>query len=156
MHVLGGRLSLFGALLWGMAGLAMLVADASHAAGGKGEIPGGLRLVMIETASCGYCLRWHREVGPAYPMSSVGRQAPLVRRDISDPVVASFGKVIYTPTFILVRDGREVDRLVGYPGAEGFWEEIGVMLARIEPRPEHFERFTSSSGCVSTPRRSTC
>jgi hypothetical protein len=155
MDVLGGKLSLLRVVFWGMAGLAMLVAVPGRAADGRGEIPGGLRLLMIESASCGYCRRWHREVGPAYPMSSAGRQAPLVRRDITDPVVASFGKVIYTPTFILVRDGREVDRLVGYPGAEGFWEEIGVMLARIEPRPEHLERFTSSSGCVSTPRRSS-
>lgn len=102
-------------------------------AAGSGPIPGGVRLLMIETASCIYCIRWHKEIGPAYPLSPEGIRAPLVRRDISDPALGSFRKVVYTPTFILVRDGVEIDRLTGYPGPEYFWTEVDALLSRLEP-----------------------
>lgn len=100
---------------------------------GSGPIPGGVRLVMVETPSCVYCVRWHKEVGPAYPLSAEGLRAPLVRRDISDPALSAFRKVVYTPTFLLVRDGVEVGRLTGYPGPDYFWSEIDDLLGRLEP-----------------------
>ena len=80
--------------------------------------------------------RWHKEVGPAYPGSDEGRRAPLDRRERNDPALAGLAPVIYTPTFILVRDGREVDRLVGYPGAMYFWTELDTMLKKLRPAAE--------------------
>ena len=101
-------------------------------------IAAGTWLVMVETPDCGWCKRWHAEIGPAYAKSNEGRRAPLDRRDRRDPVIAGFAGVVYTPTFILVRDGREIDRLVGYPGAMYFWSELDAMLDKLpagEPRP---------------------
>lgn len=113
--------------------LAFVASAFQIATARSGPIAGGLRLLMVETASCIYCVRWHKEVGPRYAESEIGQRVPLVRRNLGDASLDGLKKVVYTPTFILLRDGQEVDRLVGYPGAEYFWVEIGEMLARLEP-----------------------
>lgn len=137
----GSRRFEVGLLWWLVAVPAVLLASrlalgVGLAVAGTGPIPGGVRLVMVETASCIYCIRWHREVGPAYPLSEQGLRAPLVRRDLGDPGLSPMRKVVYTPTFILVRDGVEIDRLTGYPGPDYFWTEVDAMLARLEPVAE--------------------
>jgi len=38
--------------------------------------------------------------------------------------------VHFTPTFILVDDGREVGRIEGYPGEDFFWGLLGMMFER--------------------------
>lgn len=124
------------ALLTVLAGAALSqVVLSGPARAASGPLPGGLRLVMVETQSCVYCIRWHKEVGPSYPLSDAGRRAPLVRRELGDASLGGLKKVVYTPTFILVLDGEEIDRLVGYPGAEYFYSELADMLAKVEQRP---------------------
>lgn len=90
----------------------------------------GLALLMIEEAGCGYCRRWHAEVGRGYPLSSEGKLAPLVTRDRFDGELRRFGRVVYTPTFILLRDGEEAGRILGYPGADFFWSLLGELLQK--------------------------
>lgn len=94
-----------------------------------------VELIMVADPGCPYCARWEEEVGIAYAASEEGRFAPLVRRRRDDPEVKRFGKIIYSPTFILVRDGVEVGRIVGYPGPDFFWGLLGRLLeqAGFEP-----------------------
>lgn len=91
-------------------------------------------LLIVEEPGCVYCDRFNREIAPAYPNTSEGRKAPLRRLQIADPLPAEFSKVrpaTVTPTFILVDNGQEVDRLVGYPGDEYFWFLLGEMLEKL-------------------------
>jgi hypothetical protein len=37
----------------------------------------------------------------------------------------------FTPLFVLVDKGHEVGRIRGYPGAEGFWMQIGVLFSKL-------------------------
>jgi hypothetical protein len=37
------------------------------------------------------------------------------------PAVALKSPVRFTPTFVLVQDGRELGRIEGYPGEDFFW-----------------------------------
>lgn len=90
----------------------------------------GLSLLMVEEDGCSYCRRWHAEVGPGYALSSEGKAAPLVVRDRFDPQVRGYGRVIYTPTFILLENGEERGRILGYPGADFFWTMIGDLIER--------------------------
>jgi hypothetical protein len=91
----------------------------------------GVRLLMVEQAGCVYCLRWDREVGVAYPKSPQGRFAPLVRRPIGhEDLRRLVPPAVYTPTFVVLDGAREIGRIVGYPGADFFWEELDVILAR--------------------------
>lgn len=90
---------------------------------------------MIEEDGCAYCRRWHAEVGPGYPLSSEGKAAPLVVRDRFDPQIRAFGRVVYTPTFILIENGEERGRILGYPGADFFWTMIGDLIERARRAP---------------------
>nr|PZN76044.1 MAG: hypothetical protein DIU57_17750 [Pseudomonadota bacterium] len=87
-----------------------------------------VKLILVADPGCPYCARWEEEVGKAYAASEEGRFAPLERRERDDPEVKKFGNIIYSPTFILVRDGVEVGRIVGYPGPDFFWGLLGKLL----------------------------
>lgn len=90
-----------------------------------------LRLVMVEQPGCTYCLRWHEEIGPIYGKTPEGAAAPLerVRLHAPTPEGVSFDSPpVFTPTFVLVRDGAEVARIEGYPGEDFFWGLLGQML----------------------------
>lgn len=87
-------------------------------------------LVMIEDPGCPYCARWRAEVGPGYTRSEEGRFAPLVRRMRGDPDISFIGRVIYSPTFVLLVRGREVGRILGYPGADLFWMQVAGLYAQ--------------------------
>ncbi|WP_425039971.1 hypothetical protein [Primorskyibacter sp. S187A] len=92
-----------------------------------------MSLVMVEQNGCVWCERWDEEIAPIYPKTDVGAEAPLSRLDISEanaqPDVFS-GRVSFTPTFVLLRDGVEVDRLQGYPGEDFFWPVLEQMVER--------------------------
>lgn len=91
-------------------------------------------LIVVESADCPYCQRFHAEIGVAYPKTDEGKLAPLRLLDISEPLpeeLRSVKPARVTPTFILVENNREVDRLVGYPGDEHFWFLLGEMLEKL-------------------------
>jgi hypothetical protein len=90
-----------------------------------------LVLYMIEQRGCAYCKLWDREVSQAYANSEEGARAPLQRLDLRasvPPGVSFVSRPVFTPTFILVRDGQEVGRIEGYMSAHFFWEHLGQML----------------------------
>jgi hypothetical protein len=92
-----------------------------------------MRLLMVQEAGCIWCAAWDAEVAPIYPLSAEGRRAPLWRHDINAPTpdgVTLAGEVVYTPTFILLDEGRETGRIEGYPGEAFFWGMLDAMLAQ--------------------------
>jgi hypothetical protein len=99
---------------------------------------GGLELVMVEQPGCAYCAAWDAEIAPAYPKTAEGKAAPLRRIQLHDPVPGDLtleAPPTVTPTFILVEDGVERDRIVGYPGDAFFWPILGRMLAEAGVAP---------------------
>ena len=100
--------------------------------GGRGlRAADGLELVMFERLGCPYCRRWLAEIGPIYARTEEGRAAPLRRVDLAGPRPADLAGVeglIYTPTFVLVRDGRELGRITGYAGDAFFWGQLQELL----------------------------
>jgi len=93
------------------------------------------RLMMVEEDGCPWCARWNRDVGGEYALTDEGNTAPLWRYDINDPVpegVTFATKPHFTPTFILLVDGTEVNRIEGYPGEGFFWGLLGMMLADLQ------------------------
>lgn len=89
-------------------------------------------LLMAEEPGCIWCARWTEEIGPIYPKTPHGRAAPLQRYDLhrDDPGIALAGKVRFTPTFLLIKDGVELGRIEGYPGEDFFWGLLDVMFTR--------------------------
>jgi hypothetical protein len=95
-------------------------------------------LLMFELRGCPWCIKWHREIGPAYPRSSEGLRAPLRIVDIKAPLPGDLSldrPVTSSPTFVLVDEGREIGRITGYPGAEFFWGLLDELLARLDDPP---------------------
>ncbi len=96
-------------------------------------------LVMFERDGCPYCARWDAEVAPAYMKTVEGLRAPLRRYNIGlgqpkDIVLER--PVRYTPTFVLVDDGREVSRITGYVENGMFWGLLQPMIAKLgDARP---------------------
>lgn len=92
-----------------------------------------LKLMMIEQAGCAYCARWNEEVAPEYPLTDEGKAAPLVRQNLRADLpegVTLTRPPVFTPTFILLRDGVETDRIEGYPGEDFFWPMLAAMIAK--------------------------
>ena len=125
--------------LLGLVGTAMLAAvpaASSLAAIVEPAGPTGVRLFMVEDVGCPFCAKWDREIGTAYPVSAEGRFAPLVRRLRRDPDIAFLKDIVYSPTFVAVRDGVEIGRIVGYPGADFFWPMLVDILVKAGFKPE--------------------
>jgi thioredoxin-related protein len=81
-------------------------------------------LVMYRSAGCPYCAAWDRAIGPIYDKTDVGRRAPLRHVEVgsrNQPAIALKSPVRFTPTFVLVDQGRELGRIEGYPGEDFFW-----------------------------------
>lgn len=95
---------------------------------GAAESATGVRLIMIEEPGCAFCLRWRKEVEPGYVRSEEGRIAPLVHAMRDDPAVSKLPRIVYTPTFVLMQDQREIGRIVGYAGPDLFWWQIKPLL----------------------------
>lgn len=92
-------------------------------------------LLMGEQDGCSWCERWDEELSAIYPKTAEGRAAPLVRFDIHDgpPDGVTLDRpVVFTPTFVLVRDGVELGRVEGYPGEDLFWAMLGMVFERAQ------------------------
>ena len=85
-----------------------------------------------EEDGCYWCERWHSEIAAIYPKTPEGKAAPLQLTDIHAlPGDVEFERrVHFTPTFILIDDGKELARIEGYPGEDFFWGLLGMMLEK--------------------------
>ena len=94
-------------------------------------------LLMYRRAGCAWCAAWDQAIGPIYPKTEVGRQLPMRFVDLdkdAEPAVALVRPVHYTPTFVLVDDGREIGRIEGYPGEDFFWGLLDKMARGLPAR----------------------
>lgn len=92
-------------------------------------------LLMLEQPGCVWCARFDAEIAPAYPNTEEGRRAPLRRVDITREWPADLKGIAserFTPTFVLVEDGREIGRIRGYPGDEFFWYLLDELIAKLD------------------------
>lgn len=92
-------------------------------------------MVMFEQPGCAWCARFNEEIAPAWPKTEQGQRAPLRRVNIHDDIPADLTEIPverFTPTFVLVEDGREIARLRGYPGDQFFWAIVDEMLSKLD------------------------
>jgi len=91
-------------------------------------------LLMAEEDGCFWCAKWTKEIAHIYPKTAEGKAAPLTRYDLHNetPDVEFTRSVHFTPTFILINEGKEVGRIEGYPGEDFFWGLLSQMLVQSE------------------------
>jgi thioredoxin-related protein len=95
-------------------------------------------LVMFEQGGCVWCARWNREVAPVYDKTAEAKMLPLRRVDISQQSAAGVAlaePVRYTPTFVVVDNGREIGRITGFINDESFWGLLDALAAKLEAPP---------------------
>ena len=95
---------------------------------------GAAELLMFESEGCEWCEIWDKEVGSIYPKTSEAQAAPLRRIDIHatrDEKLSSIRPVMFTPTFVLMDKGKEVGRILGYPGESNFWGLLDELIAKL-------------------------
>lgn len=97
--------------------------------------PKSLELIVVEAPACGLCRLFRDKVLPAYKLSPRSSEALLRFVDVSrmDPAQIDLSEPIeVVPTVVLMRDGRELDRITGYTGPELFLRTVNQMLQRYE------------------------
>jgi len=99
-------------------------------------------LIMFEQKGCAWCAKFNTEIAPAYANTDEGRVAPLRRVDIHEAIPEDLADIAidrFTPTFVLVDDGKEIGRIRGYPGDEFFWFLVDGLIAKL-PEKQPFPR----------------
>ncbi|MGE0766547.1 MAG: hypothetical protein AB7L90_08800 [Hyphomicrobiaceae bacterium] len=125
---------LFAALL---SAVAFLIGNAAslNAARTDASAPAHrLELVVIEVAGCRVCDLVRTYIQPAYEASPRARQVPMRYIDVTSQDELTLGlneRVATVPTIVLLRDGREVDRVTGYTGPHNFLIAISAMLDTV-------------------------
>ena len=117
-------------LLWRYAAIAACLLFAAPSASVAAE------LIMFRQDLCEWCEVWDEEVGVIYDKTGEGRRAPLRRISIHGPRPADLAPidgVRYSPTFVLLDEGQEVGRIVGYPGEAHFWGLLEALLDELSP-----------------------
>ena len=92
-------------------------------------------LVMFEQQYCEWCETWHAEIGQIYPKTDEGKLLPLRLVDIDKKRpedLKKFGHVRFTPTFIVVEDGQEIGRILGYPGEANFYWLLNEIIGKLD------------------------
>ncbi|AWM00530.1 thioredoxin [Bradyrhizobium amphicarpaeae] len=96
-------------------------------------------LVMFERPGCTWCARFNAEIAPIYGKTDESRAAPLRRIDLNSRLPADLAGIDpgpFTPTFVVVQEGREIGRIRGYPGDAFFFGLLDRILSNtgLEPK----------------------
>ena len=94
-----------------------------------------LELLVFETQECTYCEIFRRDVAPGYRLAPLSSSAPLRFVDVTKVDLERIGlaaRVEILPTTVLMRDGREVERITGLTAAETYYVLLRHMIAKNE------------------------
>lgn len=97
--------------------------------------PPALEVLVFEHPDCTYCRVFRRDVLPRYHQVMRANTAPLRFVDIARDDTAGLdlnARIDTLPTAVVMRNGREVDRIVGYWGPTGFFQLLSHILSTIE------------------------
>lgn len=113
---------------------------AAQEPGQAGIAPGtartpALEVVVFEHADCVYCPVFRRDLLAKYRQAVRAEAAPLRFVDVETGDIASLGlnaRIDTLPTTVVMRDGQEIDRIVGYWGTSNFFKLLSHILTRME------------------------
>lgn len=121
-----------------VAGLAIILASQAPgiaAVGSSASRASPMELVVYEHPDCTYCQVFRARVVPRYMKSDFAADAPLrfVNVAVSGTQgVALKAPITMVPTSVLIKDGREVDRIAGYWAPDNFFKFVASLVGRTE------------------------
>ena len=96
------------------------------------NVAAGERLIMVTSQHCPYCRAWERDVGAVFYKSPYAAKLPLTRVEIGSKIPKNIllkKPIIGTPTFLIIRNGQEIDRQRGYVDEEIFYWWLSEHMA---------------------------
>lgn len=97
-------------------------------------------LLYVYDPDCPACRRFDTEAGRIYPRTREAERLPLRKILLSDwkagrapERACTTEPVVGTPTFLLISDCTELDRITGYSSDEGFWMGLARMMRLVAP-----------------------
>lgn len=91
-------------------------------------------LLLVDLQGCPDCIAFKRQARQAYIASDLGDLAPLVQIEIRELAESEYWHVERPkvfPTFVLLdANQEELDRIVGYNGADFFWGYIDSIFRK--------------------------
>jgi len=88
-------------------------------------------LLVFETENCPYCFIFRRDVAPNYMSSPRAKDVPLRYVDARKTDLSTMrlkSPLTMVPTVVLMKNGREVDRITGYMGPEPFFHMVSRLM----------------------------
>ena len=95
-------------------------------------INGNVELIVVEAPGCTFCTVFRRDVLPSYQASERARSVPVRFIDVNDLAVAQLGlgsPINIVPTFVVIKNNKEIGRIPGYVGPENFYHTINYLLS---------------------------
>lgn len=89
--------------------------------------PVRLELLVLEVETCSICFLVRQRIQPVYEKTTHARTVPMRYVDITRRDELQLGltsRVDTLPTIVLMRDGKEINRFVGYMGHENFLQVV--------------------------------
>jgi thioredoxin-related protein len=93
--------------------------------------PVSAELLVFESENCAYCFIFRRDVAPSYQLSPRARDVPIRYIDVRKTDLANLqlrAPLTMLPTIVLMKNGREVDRISGYMGPEPFFHMVSQLM----------------------------
>lgn len=94
-----------------------------------------VELLVFEHPDCQYCRVFRQDVLPRYQEGTVTSKTPVRFIDIQRTETTGLNLrsgIHVVPTFVLMENGREVDRIVGYWAPENFFRMLSDILSRTD------------------------
>ena len=94
-----------------------------------------MEMVVFEHPDCTTCPAFRSKVAPRYQALPQAADAPLRYVDISRTDTDRMGLTLpltMVPTVVLMKGGREVDRIAGYWGRDNFLKMVEYLFAKAE------------------------
>ena len=94
-----------------------------------------MELLVFEHPDCTHCQTFRSRVAPAYRQSPQAAEAPLRFVDVTatdTDRLALKSPISMVPTAVLMKDGREVDRIAGYWRSDNFFKMVTYIIGKAE------------------------
>jgi thioredoxin-related protein len=94
-----------------------------------------MELLVFEHPDCSYCQAFRARIAPSYRQSEHEAQAPLRFVDVSNSgteLESLKAPINMVPTAVVLKNGREVDRIAGYWAPGNFFKMVAFIISRAE------------------------
>lgn len=97
--------------------------------------PPPMEVLVFEHPDCVYCPVFRNRIAERYKQSLHASEAPLRFVDITNTEAKGLGlkaPISVVPTAVVIKRGREVDRITGLWGADHFFKMVSFIIRSVD------------------------